>query len=76
MFDMPIALALFAAFLLGVVAGSGVEIIVRGGRHSDSWLNCRVLRRTPPCGLSPGPPERPRQHTWRELRARSPRRIY
>lgn len=33
MFDMPIALALFAAFLLGVVAGSGVEIIVRGGRH-------------------------------------------
>jgi hypothetical protein len=25
--------ALFAAFLLGMVAGSGMEIIVRGGRH-------------------------------------------
>jgi hypothetical protein len=33
MFDTAIALALFAAFLLGVVAGSGMEIIVRGGRH-------------------------------------------
>ena len=33
MFDAQIALALFAAFLLGVVAGSGMEIIVRGGRH-------------------------------------------
>jgi hypothetical protein len=33
MFDTPIALALFAAFLLGVVAGTGMEIIVRGGRH-------------------------------------------
>ena len=33
MFDTLTALALFAAFLLGVVAGSGIEIIVRGGRH-------------------------------------------
>ena len=33
MFDAQIALALFAAFLLGVVAGSGMEIIVRAGRH-------------------------------------------
>jgi len=33
MFDAQIAVALFAAFLLGVVAGSGMEIIVRGGRH-------------------------------------------
>jgi len=33
MFDAQIALALFAAFLLGVVAGSGMEIIVRGWRH-------------------------------------------
>ena len=34
MFDAQIAVALFAAFLLGMVAGSGMEIIVRGGRHS------------------------------------------
>jgi hypothetical protein len=33
MFDAQIAVALFAAFLLGMVAGSGMEIIVRGGRH-------------------------------------------
>jgi hypothetical protein len=33
MFDAQIAVALFAAFLLGVVAGSEMEIIVRGGRH-------------------------------------------
>jgi hypothetical protein len=33
MFDAQIALALFAAFLLGVVAGSGMEIIVRAERH-------------------------------------------
>ena len=33
MFDAQIAVALFAAFLLGTVAGSGMEIIVRGGRH-------------------------------------------
>ena len=33
MFDVPIAVALFTAFLLGVVAGSGMEIIVRGGRR-------------------------------------------
>ena len=33
MFDPPIALALFAAFLLGVVVGSGMEIIVRGRPH-------------------------------------------
>jgi hypothetical protein len=33
MFDAQIAVALFAAFLLGIVAGSGIEIIVRGGRH-------------------------------------------
>jgi hypothetical protein len=33
MFDAQIALALFAAFLLGMVAGSGIEIIVRSGRH-------------------------------------------
>ena len=26
------AVALFAAFLLGVIAGSGLEILVRGGR--------------------------------------------
>ena len=31
MFDAQIAVALFAAFLLGMVAGSGMEIIVRGG---------------------------------------------
>jgi hypothetical protein len=33
MFDTTIALALFAGFLLGMVAGSGMEIIVRGGRR-------------------------------------------
>ena len=33
MFDARIAVALFAAFLLGMVAGSGMEIIVKGGRH-------------------------------------------
>ena len=33
MFDVTIAVALFAAFLLGVVAGSGMEIIVRGERR-------------------------------------------
>ena len=33
MFDAPITLALFAAFLLGIVAGSGLEILVRSGRH-------------------------------------------
>ena len=33
MFDAQIAVALFAAFLLGVVAGSGMEIIVRAGRR-------------------------------------------
>ena len=32
MFDAQIAVALFAAFLLGVDAGSGMEIIVRGER--------------------------------------------
>jgi hypothetical protein len=32
MFDAYIALALFAAFLLGMVAGSGLEVIVRGVR--------------------------------------------
>ena len=52
MFDTPITLALFAAFLLGVVAGSGMEIIVRGGRALDSWLDCRVHRRTRSCRLS------------------------
>jgi len=33
MFDPQITVALFAAFLLGMVAGSGMEIIVRGGRR-------------------------------------------
>jgi hypothetical protein len=33
MFDAYIALALFAAFLLGMVAGSGLEVIVRGVRR-------------------------------------------
>ena len=33
MFDAQIAVALFATFLLGMVAGSGMEIIVKGGRH-------------------------------------------
>jgi hypothetical protein len=33
MFDAPITLALFAAFLLGIVAGSGLEILVRSGRY-------------------------------------------
>ena len=33
MFDAQIAVALFAALLLGMVAGSGMEIIVKGGRH-------------------------------------------
>jgi hypothetical protein len=33
MFDAQIAMALFAAFLLGIVAGSGMEIIVRGERR-------------------------------------------
>jgi hypothetical protein len=33
MFDAQIAVALFATFLLGMVAGSGMEIIVGGGRH-------------------------------------------
>jgi hypothetical protein len=31
MFDAQIAVALFAAFLLGMVAGSGMEIIVNDG---------------------------------------------
>src|SRR5882757_760137 len=35
MFDAQITVALFAAFLLGMIAGSGMEIIVRGGRH---WI--------------------------------------
>jgi hypothetical protein len=33
MFDAQITVALFAAFLLGMIAGSGIEIIVKGGRH-------------------------------------------
>jgi hypothetical protein len=33
MFDAQITVALFAAFRLGMIAGSGIEIIVRGGRH-------------------------------------------
>jgi hypothetical protein len=33
MFDVQIAVALFAAFLLGMVAGSVMEITLRGGRH-------------------------------------------
>jgi hypothetical protein len=33
MFDAQITVALFATFLLGMVAGSGIEIIVRGWRH-------------------------------------------
>jgi hypothetical protein len=33
MFNAQIAVALFATFLLGMVAGSGMEIIVRAGRH-------------------------------------------
>jgi hypothetical protein len=33
MFDAPIMLALLAAFLLGIVAGSGLEILVRSGRY-------------------------------------------
>ena len=32
-FDAQIAVALFATFLLGVAAGSGMEIIVKGRRH-------------------------------------------
>ena len=35
MFDAQIVLALFAAFLLGIVVGSGMEIIVRSGRY---WI--------------------------------------
>jgi hypothetical protein len=34
MFDAQITVALFAAFLLVMIAGSGIEIIARGGRHS------------------------------------------
>jgi hypothetical protein len=33
MFDTLTTLALSAAFLLGIVAGSGLEILVRGGRY-------------------------------------------
>jgi hypothetical protein len=33
MFDAPVTLALFAAFLLGIVAGSGLEILVRARRY-------------------------------------------
>jgi hypothetical protein len=33
MFDAAITLALFAAFLLGIVAGSGLDILVRAGRN-------------------------------------------
>jgi hypothetical protein len=33
MFDAQIVVALFAAFLLGMVVGSGMEVIVRGGRY-------------------------------------------
>jgi len=34
MVDGLVAVALFAAFLLGVVVGSGLEILVRNGRQS------------------------------------------
>jgi hypothetical protein len=33
MFDAPIVLALFVAFLLGIVVGSGLEILVRAERY-------------------------------------------
>jgi hypothetical protein len=33
MFDVQIAVALFAAFLVGIVAGSGMEIFARGERR-------------------------------------------
>jgi hypothetical protein len=33
MFDAHIVLALFAAFLLGMVAASGLEALVRSGQH-------------------------------------------
>jgi hypothetical protein len=33
MFDAQIGVALFAAFLLGIVAGSGMEIIVTNKRR-------------------------------------------
>jgi hypothetical protein len=33
MFDAQITVALFAAFLLGIVVDSGMEIIVRSGRY-------------------------------------------
>jgi hypothetical protein len=33
MFDTAIALALFVAFLLGIVAGSGLETLVRSDRR-------------------------------------------
>jgi hypothetical protein len=33
MFDAQITVALFAAFLLGMIAGSGMEIIVTDGRE-------------------------------------------
>jgi hypothetical protein len=33
MFDAPITLALFAAFLLGIIAGSKLEILARARRY-------------------------------------------
>ena len=71
MFDAQIAVALFAAFLLGMVAGSGMEIIVRGGVASNLALDYHVHRRVL-SAAHPETPERLRPRPWRERRARSP----
>jgi hypothetical protein len=70
MFDAQIALALFAAFLLGVVAGSGMEIIVRAGRHWIPTLSSDVNRHhslTPPTPIV--------STIWRADRRLAPRRL-
>jgi hypothetical protein len=47
MFDAQITVALFAAFLLGIVAGSGIGIIVGGwlrlNRHNFPGFTMKVM---------------------------------
>jgi hypothetical protein len=43
MFDAQITVALFATFLLGMVVGSGMEIIVRGWRRGLTTVSADML---------------------------------
>jgi hypothetical protein len=66
MFDAQTTVALFAAFLLGMVAGSGMEIIMRGGRHySRALITESANRAMPRC---PETLERLRPRAWPERR--------